>query len=155
MAASPFVPRIPALILTWANKYQNSRAHVLIAMPSGTKPGDLLNLTITKMDGVSVLHVKWKWPATMLDPTRMFGHSHFNGQLRMSHPKVIALVKNNIWGSHESRTSNMTIKLPPGEDYQFTPTLISGHELMTLAVLPPPAPNGSIFLMQPFFFCLI
>jgi hypothetical protein len=54
----------------------------------------------------------------MLDLTRMFGNSHFKGQLRSSHPKVIALVKrmDNIWGSNESCTSNMTIKLPPRED---------------------------------------
>ncbi len=146
MAASPFVPCIPTLVLTWADKYLNSHAHVLLAMPLGTKPGDLLNPTITKMDGVSVLHVKWKWPATMLDPTRMFGHSRFNGQLGTSHPKFIALVKttDNIWGSHESCTSNMTIKIPPREDYPFTPTSISGHKSMTLPVLPPLAPNGSI-----------
>jgi hypothetical protein len=87
-------------------------------MPSGTQPGDLLNPTITKMDGVSVLHVKQKWPTIMLDLARMFGHSRFNGQLGMSHPKVIALVKtmDNIWGSNKFCTSNMTIKLPPRED---------------------------------------
>jgi hypothetical protein len=80
----------------------------------------------------------------MLDLTRMFGHSRFNGQLRSSHPKVIALVKtmDNIWGSNESCTSNMTIKLPPREDYQFTPTPISGHKSITIAVFPPPGPNG-------------
>ncbi len=139
MAALPFVPHLPTDVLTWANKYQNGHAQVLLAMPSGTQPGDLLNLTITKMDGVSVLHVKWKWPAIMLDLTRMFGHSRFN-------PKVIALVKttDNIWGSNESCTSNMMIKLPPGEDYQFTPMPSSGHEPISIAVFPPPAPNGPI-----------
>ena len=139
MAASPFVPCLPTVVSTWANKYQNSYAHGLLAMPSKTQPGDLLNPTITKMDGESVLHVKWKWPAIMLDLTRMFGHSRFN-------PKVIALVKttDNIWGSNESCTSNMTIKLPPREDHQFTPTPISGHKSMTIAVFPPPAPNHSI-----------
>jgi hypothetical protein len=33
MAPSPFVPRLPTVVLTWANKYH--RAHVLLAMPSG------------------------------------------------------------------------------------------------------------------------
>jgi hypothetical protein len=108
MAASPFVPHLPTVVLTWANKYQNSHTHVLLAMPSGTQPGDLLNPTITKMDGVSVLLVKWKWQTIMLDPTRIFGHSRFNGQLGTSHPKVIALVKmtDNSWGSNESLPSH-------------------------------------------------
>jgi hypothetical protein len=84
----------------------------------------------------------------MLDPTKMFGQSHCNAQLGMSHPKVIALVKmtDNIWSSNESYTLNMMIKLPPGEDYRFTstPTPISGHESITIAVSPPPAPNSLI-----------
>jgi hypothetical protein len=119
---------------------------MLLAMSSGTQPGDLLNPTITKMDGVSVLHVKWKWPTIMLDPTRMFRHSHLNGQLGTSHPKIIALLKtmDNTWGSNESCTSNMTIKLPPGEDNQYTPTPISSHESITIAVFPPQAPSGPI-----------
>jgi hypothetical protein len=148
MAASPFVPCLPTVVSTWANKYQNSYAHGLLAMPSKTQPGDLLNPTITKMDGESVLHVKWKWPMIMLDPTRMCGHSGFNSQLGTSHLKVIALVitADIIQGSNanESCTLDMTIKLPPGEDYQFTPTPISGHKSMTIAVFPPPAPNHSI-----------
>jgi hypothetical protein len=82
----------------------------------------------------------------MLDPIRMFGHSRFNGHLGTSHPKVIALVKTSdiIQGSNEFCTLTMTIKLPPQEDYQFTPTPISGHKSMTLAVLPPPDSYGSI-----------
>jgi hypothetical protein len=38
----------------------------------------------------------------------------------------------------------MMIKLPSGEDYQFTPMPISGHESITIAIFPPPAPNGPI-----------
>jgi hypothetical protein len=108
----------------------------------------LFNPTITKIDGVSVLHIKWKWPTIMLDPIRMFGHSRFNGHLGTSHPKVVALVKTSdiIRGSNEFCTSTMRIKLPPREDYQFTPALISGHKSMTMAVFPPPDPYGSISL---------
>jgi len=90
MAASPFVLRLPTIVSTWTDEYQNSRAHVLLAMPSGTQPSDLLPSIITKVDGVSVLHIKWKWPTIILDPSRMFGHSHFQGHLSVSHPKVVA-----------------------------------------------------------------
>jgi hypothetical protein len=46
MAASPFVPHLFTVVLTWANKYQNSRAHVLLAMPPGTQPGGMVYLFI-------------------------------------------------------------------------------------------------------------
>ncbi len=36
MSASPFVLRLPPIVSTWADEYQNNRAHVLLAMPSGT-----------------------------------------------------------------------------------------------------------------------
>jgi hypothetical protein len=93
MAASPFVLRLPTIVSTWTDEYQNSRAHMLLAMPSGTQPGDLLPSIITKVDGVLVLHIKWKWLTIILDPTRMFGHSRFQGHLCVSHPKVVVLVR--------------------------------------------------------------
>ncbi len=68
MAALPFVLCLPTIVLTWTDEYQNSRAHVLLAMPSDTQPGDLLPSIITKVDGVSVLHIKWKGPTIILDP---------------------------------------------------------------------------------------
>ncbi len=52
MAASLFVLHLPTIVSTWTDKYQNSRAHVLLAMPSGTQSGDLLPSIITKVDGV-------------------------------------------------------------------------------------------------------
>lgn len=155
MAASPFVLRLPTIVSTWTDEYQNSRAHVLLAMPSGTQPGDLLPSIITKVDGVSVLHIKWKWPTIILDPRRMFGHSRFQGHLGVSHPKIVALVRttDHVRGSNEFCTSSMTIKLPSQEDYQFTPPNISRHDSTNLIVFPPPDetgfidPHATIFLL--------
>jgi hypothetical protein len=155
MSASPFVLHLPAIVSTWTDEYQNSRTHVLLAMPSGTQPDDLLSLIITKVDGVSVLHMKWKWPTIILDPSRMFGHSRFQGHLGVSHPKVVALVQttDNVRGSNKICTLSMTIKLPSQEDSQFTPPNISRHDLTTLIVFPPPNetglidPHATIFLL--------
>jgi len=156
MAASPFVLRLPTIVSTWTDEYQNSRAHVLLAMPSGTQPSDLLPSIITKVDGVSVLHIKWKWPTIILDPSRMFGHSRFQGHLGVSHPKVVALVQttDHVRGSNEFCTSSMKIKLPSQEDYQFTPPNISRHDSTNLIVFPPPDertgfidPHATIFLL--------
>jgi hypothetical protein len=133
MAALPFVLCLPTTVLTWTDECQNSRAHMLLAMPSGTQPCDLLPSIITKVDGVMVLHIKWKWPTIILDPSRMFGHSRFQGYLGVSHPKVVASVRttDHVHGSNEFCTSSMTIKLPSQEDYQFTPPNISRHDLTT------------------------
>ncbi len=93
---------------------------MLLAMPSGTQPGDLLNPTIMKVNGVSVLHIKWKWPAIILDPIRMFWPSRFNGPLGVGHSKVVTLVKTMdfVWGSNKFCTLTMTSKLPSQEDYK-------------------------------------
>ena len=156
MAASPFVLRLPTIVSTWTDEYQNSRAHVLLAMPSGTQPSDLLPSIITKVDGVSVLHIKWKWPTIILDPSRLFGHSRFQGHLGVSHPKVVALVQttDHVRGSNEFCTSSMKIKLPSQEDYQFTPPNISRHDSTNLIVFPHPDertgfidPHATIFLL--------
>ena len=103
--------------------------------------------------GVSVLLMKWKWPKIMLDPIKMFEHSRFKSTMNKSHPKVIALVKtmDTLWGCNKFCTSTMTIKLPPQEDYQFTPAAISGHQLMIVAVFPPPGPSGSIDALATIF----
>ncbi len=37
MSASPFVLHLPDIVSTWTDEYQNSRTHVLLAMPSGVK----------------------------------------------------------------------------------------------------------------------
>jgi hypothetical protein len=155
MSASPFVLHLPDIVSTWTDEYQNSHANVLLAMPSGTQPDDLLSSIITKVDGLSVLQMKWKWPTVILDPSRMFGHSRFRGHLGVSHPKVVALVQttDNVWGSNKICTSSMTIKLPSQEDYQFTPPNISRHDSTTLIVFPPPNemglidPHATIFLL--------
>jgi hypothetical protein len=146
MAALPFVLCLPTIVSIWTDEYQNNRAHVLLAMPSGTQPGDLLPSIITKVDGVSILHTKWKWPTIMLDPSRMFGHSRFQGHLGVSHPKVVALVwtTDHVCGSKEFYTSSMTIKLPSQEDYQFTPPNISRHDSTNLIVFPPLDETGFI-----------
>jgi hypothetical protein len=109
-------------------------------MPSGTQPGDLLPSIITKVDGVSVLHIKWKRPTIILDPSRMFGHSRFQGYLGVSHPKVVTLVwtTDHVCGSNKFCTSSMPIKLPSQEDYQFTPPNNSHHNSTNLIVFPPP-----------------
>ncbi len=121
MAASPFVLCLPTIVLTWTDEYQNSHVRVLLAMPSGTQPGDLLPSIITKVDGVLVLHIKWKWPTIILNPSRMFGHSRFQGYLGVSHPKVVALVRttDHVCSSNVFCTSSMTIKLSSQEDYSF------------------------------------
>jgi hypothetical protein len=146
MSALPFVLHLPDIVSTWTDEYQNSHAHVLLAMPSGTQPDDLLLSIIMKVDGVSVLHMKWKWPTIILNPSRMFGHSHFQGHLGVSHPKVVALVQttDNVWGSNKICLLSMTIKLPSQEDYQFTPPNISHHDSTTLIVFPPPNETGLI-----------
>jgi hypothetical protein len=76
----------------------------------------------------------------MLDPVKMFAHSCFKGTIQANHPKVTAFVGetdkiraavNKVAGNDGRPTSEMIVKLPPGE-YQYTPEEISGHPSVNL-----------------------
>ncbi len=70
----------------------------------------------------------------------MFGHFRFHETIKSNHPKVIAFVReadkfraaaDKVAGNDGRPTSQMIIKLPPGE-YQYTPEEISGHPSINL-----------------------
>ena len=126
------------VVSPWVDEKQNDRVHVLISMPSGTHI--LKKAEVVNTDSGSHLILKWNWPQIMLDPVKMFGHSRFHETIKSNHPKVIAFVReadkiwvaaNKVAGNDGRPTSQMIIKLPPGE-YQSTPEEISGHPSINL-----------------------
>jgi hypothetical protein len=126
------------VVSPWVDEKQNDRVHVLISMPSGTHI--LKKAEVVNTDSGSHLSLNWNWPQIMLDPVKMFGHSRFHETIKSNHPKVIAFVReadkiwvaaNKVAGNDGRPTSQMIIKLPPGE-YQYTPEEISGHPSINL-----------------------
>jgi hypothetical protein len=126
------------VVSPWVDEKQNDRVHVLISMPSGTHL--LKKAEVVNTDSGSHLSLNWNWPQIMLDPVKMFGHSRFHETIKSNHPKVIAFVReadkiraaaDKVAGNDGRPTSQMIIKLPPGE-YQYTPEEISGHPSINL-----------------------
>jgi len=126
------------VVSPWIDERQNDRVHVVISMPSGTHL--LKKAEVVSTDSGSHLSVLWHWPHIMLDPVKMFAHSRFHGTIQANNPKVIAFVgetdkiraaADKVAGNDGRPTSQMIIKLPPGE-YQYTPEEISGHPSVNL-----------------------
>jgi hypothetical protein len=122
----PFEISLPHLISCWTDDKHNNRAHVLVAMPSGTRPADIISTQVAK--GGSSLDIVWKWPDEMFDAHRLFSHSRFKGVIDSSHPKYIALQQamHKQMGSAEKVTAKLAIELPRS-GFELTPESISGH----------------------------
>jgi hypothetical protein len=90
MSSSSHQACVPHVVSNWFDGNQNGRVLVVIAMPSGTHI--LKNTEIPNVDGGSCLNVFWQWLQIMINPNKIFAHSHFKGMIQASHPKVIAFV---------------------------------------------------------------
>lgn len=133
----PFEIRLPHLISTWTDKNHNERAHVVIAMPSGTRAEDVVSLQVS--NGGTSLDIVWNWPSEMTkfeDPMRIFTHGRFKS-ISSNHPKYIALGSQmkKMRGGNEWVTAKLSIKLPRS-DFELTDPSISGHDAVTYIDLP-------------------
>lgn len=138
-----FEIRLPNLISCWQDELLNDRAHVLVAMPSGTRPEDVIS-TEVKENGSS-LEIVWKWPNEMFDAQRIFSHSRFGNAINSAHPKYIALQQamHDMKGPREKVTAKLTITLPRS-GFALTDPSVSGHKEIMYIDVPHfiPGPNG-------------
>lgn len=123
---------LPHVVSTRTDTFQNERAHVLLALPSGFSPirKDIVNAEVI---GGTTLLIDIKWPDTMFDVKEIFGHPRFCNQYDDGkHPKSTALQNSmeNIKGAKGAFQSRLKIKLP-GSNYEFTDCKISGHNQIT------------------------
>jgi len=125
-----FVPNeldLQHVVSEWEDKYQNSRCHVVMVLPSGMHLGDLLGGSFN--DDNSEVFVDMLLPSDCSDVRRILSHARYNNHYHDGHPKWIALQKsineNMHKGSHRFKV-RVRIKLP-SSGYQFTDEDVSGH----------------------------
>lgn len=131
----PFEISLPHLISCWTDEKHNERAHVLVAMPSGTRPADVISTQVTC--GGASLDIVWKWPDEMFHAHRLFSHGRFKNVIGSGHPKFIALQQamDKRKGSDEKVTAKLAIELPRS-GFELTHESISGHNSITYIDVP-------------------
>ena len=90
MSASPPTELVlPHVVSDWMDTSNSRRSHVLIALPSGMRAADLLDLKLKNSNSVVVLEMKW--PMDLFSASRILSHSRYNNHYHHGHPKWIAL----------------------------------------------------------------